>query len=157
MQDKCSLRRDFSPIRIRSPVQIGAVVLSGAVAACQSTPTAIPDSTGKAIVRAYGGGAANWLAMTLKPIGESHQVSISVVNGDDARRFGNDRQILLTPGHYAIGVQCLFKLDSLEVSTVGVVTADVIAGHTYFVDGGLSAQDHKVCIASVVDTTSDSH
>jgi hypothetical protein len=94
--------------------------------------------------------------MTLKPIGESREVSISDVNGDDARKFGNERQVLLPPGHYAIGVRCIFKLDSLEVSTIGAVTADVIAGHTYLVDGGLSALDHKVCMASVVDTTSRS-
>jgi hypothetical protein len=130
-----------------------AAVLAGA-AACQSTTSqTIPDSTGKAIVRAYGGGAANWLAVTFKPIGEAHRVSIQSVNGEDATRYGNDRQLLLAPGHYEIAVQCIFIVDNRQHFSDGNVTVDVIAGRNYLVDAGLSVHGTQTCAARVSDTT----
>ena len=38
--------------------------------------------------------------MTVKPIGEAHEVSLHSANGEDATRHGNERQILLTRVRY---------------------------------------------------------
>ena len=153
MHDRRRFAGSYGPVRCRSHVPIAAVVLCAAVAACHSTPAAIPDPAGKASVRAYGGGTANFLAMTLKPIGESHDVRIVSVDREDSRHFGTRRQILLPPGHYAIEVACDFSIDFRPVSTSGWFFADVAADHTYLVDGALSIDDREACVGSIVDTT----
>jgi hypothetical protein len=137
----------------RMPIRhLGSIALVAAIVACQSTPRVIPDSTGKAIVRAYGGGAGNWLAVTFKPIGEAHEVSMHSVNGEDATRYGSERQILLPPGHYEIEVRCTFNIDNRLIFSEGKVTADVMADRTYLVDAGLSTQGPQTCAARLIDT-----
>ena len=131
------------------------IALGTAVAACQSTPTAPPDTNGKAIVRAYGGGTANWLAVTFKPIGETHDITFNTVNGNKAKQYGNDRQILLPPGHYDIAVHCTFTIDNQLHFFEGKVTADVLADRRYLVDAHLPAKASQGCLAEISDAPSD--
>ncbi len=130
------------------------IPLGAAIAACQSAPTPHADTNGKAIVRAYGGGTANWLAVTFKPIGEAHDITLNTVNGDEIKRYGNDRQILLAPGHYEIAVHCTFTIDNQLHFFEGKVTADVLADHRYLIDSHLPANVSQGCPAQISDAPS---
>jgi hypothetical protein len=133
------------------------IALGAAIAACQSAPTAPADTSGKAIVRAYGGGTANWLAVTFKPVGEAHDITLNTVNGDEAKHYGNDRQILLAPGHYEIAVRCTFTIDNQPHFFEGKVKADVLADHRYLIDSHLPAHASQGCPAEISDAPSDPH
>lgn len=143
-------------MNLRNSSWLGGVIsaaLNVALSACQSTPEVPQQSTGNAVVRAYGGGAANWLAVTLKPIGEAHEVSFHTINGHDIKQYGNERQILLTPGHYDITVHCIFIVDNRQLFSDGQLAVDVVADHRYTVDAGLSPQGPAICAARLVDMT----
>jgi hypothetical protein len=139
----------INPLRL-----VGSIALVVAIAACQSA--AKPAAAGKAIVRAHGGGAANWLAVTFQPLGEAHRVDIEKVNHADPARYGNERQVVLMPGHYEISVKCIFIVDMHQYFSVGSLDVDVVADHIYLIDAGMSPRP-DVCVARVSDTTNGPH
>ena len=93
------------------------------------------------------------LAVTFKPLGEAHEVSLHTVNSHDTKEYGNERQILLTPGHYEITVRCIFIVDNRQIFSDGQLPVDVVADHRNMVDAGLSPQSPGICAARLVDMT----
>jgi hypothetical protein len=127
---------------------IAMVALS--VTACKSTPPKAADA-GLSTVYTYGGGAGNFLAFVLKPVGTARDISIDTVNGTSPERYGNSRRIKLLPGHYEIAIRCDFNVDRQLITLTGTLSADVIADHLYEIDGRLPADRSLPCVPQIVE------
>jgi len=130
---------------------LAIVVLS--VTACKSTPPKATDAPGLSTVYTYGGGAGNFFAFVLKPIGTARDISIDSVNGKSPERYGNSRQVKLMPGHYEIAIRCDFSVDRQVITFTGSVSADVVADHIYEIDAHLPANRSLQCEPQMAEKT----
>ena len=137
--------------RLRLLGALLAVAATGS--ACTAGRAPAEPTPGLATIRAYGGGAGNAAAMAFKPIGMAHDVSIQTVDGVTRQRYGDARQVRLPPGRYQIAVQCGFNVDFRLLYLQTSLSADVVAGHRYEIDGALTAETPPACAAHLSDLT----
>jgi hypothetical protein len=137
-------------VRHRSEFLLVAVAVMS-VSACSSTPPKAADANGLATIYTYGGGARNFLAFVLKPIGTARDISIDTVNGKSPETYGNSRLVKLMPGHYEIAIRCDFSVDRQLITLNGSVSADVMADHTYEIDAHLPANRSLPCEPQIAE------
>jgi hypothetical protein len=132
---------------------VAIVVLS--ITACKSTSPKAAAAAGLSTVYTFGGGAGNFLAFVLKPIGTARDISIDKVNGESPEKYGDSRRIKLMPGHYEIAIRCDFSVDRQVITFTGSLSADVIANHIYEIDAHLPANRSLPCQPTIADKSED--